>query len=80
MTIKLAVFDLDQTLITTGERITDRTAAHVASLVADGLPVALASARLDESIAVVNEAIGPRLAHISYNGALTTLADGTIVR
>lgn len=79
MTIKLAVFDLDHTLLLTGSRITPEAAAAVKALVADGLDVALASARLDESMAVVNEAIGVPLTRISYNGALTKLADGTVV-
>lgn len=79
MSIRLAVFDLDQTLLLTGSRITDRAAAQVRALVDDGLPVALASARLDESMAVVNEAIGVPLPRISYNGALTREADGSTV-
>lgn len=78
MGIALAVFDLDGTLVHTGNRITERTAAQVAALVRDGLPCALASARLDDSLAVVNEAIGVPLARISYNGALVRLSDGTI--
>ncbi|MGO4956641.1 HAD-IIB family hydrolase [Luteococcus sp. Sow4_B9] len=80
MTIKLAVFDLDHTLLITGQRITPEAAAGVKALVDDGLPVALASARLDESMAVVNEAIGIPLPRISYNGALTRLADGSPIR
>ncbi|WP_420176211.1 HAD family hydrolase [Luteococcus sp. OSA5] len=79
MTIKLAVFDLDHTLLITGERITPEAAAGVKALVDDGLPVALASARLDESMAVVNDAIGVPLPRISYNGALTRLADGSTI-
>lgn len=79
MSIKLAVFDLDHTLLFTGSRITPEAAAGVAALVADGLDVALASARLDESMAIVNDAIGTPLTRISYNGALTKLADGTVV-
>ncbi|GAA1391170.1 HAD-IIB family hydrolase [Luteococcus peritonei] len=76
---QLVVFDLDGTLLETGHRIEPGTAADVAALVADGMAVALASARLDESMAIVNQAIGPRMHRISYNGALTTLSDGTVV-
>ncbi|MEL4356624.1 MULTISPECIES: HAD family hydrolase [unclassified Luteococcus] len=79
MSIKLAVFDLDHTLLLTGSRIAPEAAAGVAALVADGLDVALASARLDPSMQIVNDAIGVPLTRISYNGALTTLADGTVV-
>lgn len=77
---RLVVFDLDHTLLLTGSRITPEAAAGVAALARDGLTVALASARLDESMAVVNRAIGDPVHRISYNGALTTLADGTVVR
>lgn len=76
---KLIVFDVDGTLLHTGQRITPQAAAAVADLVRDGLEVALASARLDESLAVVNQAVGVPLHRISYNGALTRHADGEVV-
>lgn len=78
MTVRLVVLDVDGTLLHTGARITDRAAAHVRALVDDGLAVALASARPDMSLAVVARAIGRPLPVVSYNGALVTLADGTV--
>lgn len=80
MGIQLVVFDVDGTLLHTGERLADATAERIAALVGAGAQLALASARPTESLRLVRDQIGVPMHLVGFNGAEVLHADDTPVR
>ena len=80
MGIQLVVFDVDGTLLQTGERLADATAERIAALVGTGAQLALASARPTESLRLVRDQIGVPMHLVGFNGAEVLHADDTPVR
>lgn len=76
---RLAVFDIDGTLINARHPLGEHQIAALRGLYAAGIEVALASSRQRPSLLDLATAIGIPLHLIAYNGTLITAPDGAVL-
>lgn len=80
MAVQLVVFDVDGTLLHTGEGLTAQSAAGLADLIGTGVQLALASARPTASLRLIREQVGVPMHLVGFNGAEVLLSDDSVVR
>lgn len=68
--VKIVFSDIDGTFLTPENRVSERTEAAVKSLLSQGIPFVLVSARMPEAIYPITGKLGITIPIISYSGAL----------
>ncbi len=73
-----AIFcDIDGTLLTSRNRISDETKAYIREIAARGVPFILGSARMPQGMYPILDMIGIQAPLICYNGGLIVVSDET---
>lgn len=79
MAVKLFVSDIDGTLTTSAQNISEKNIAAVKKMVESGIIVTLATGRMYRATLPVAEKLGVNVPLITYNGALIKSVDGKIL-